>query len=654
MNGRKGSFTSPAESPVNPSVPLELLSEHAHPEGGWGYVSGNAPQLEPTILALLALDLEADKYASLIQKGKTLLERCKRSDGSYRLALGRDEAVWPTAQALYTSAILGDPVDSLRGSAAFLLNLKSRTPAAATSDREVQDINLQLIGWPWGKNNFAWVEPTSWACLSLRLLGLEQHTRVQQGIELLLDRANDTGGINYGNRVVLGKQTAPMLGPSSIFLISLQGHSHPRIKATVQYLLANLDTGDIENLAWAKFALDLYRDEPGVVEGLARIDTFLTEAFERRQKISWLKTNPPRFALTALALNLDKRNYFRLPTTPIQIGQLPAPMADEGPVKLSIGQRVGDWFKGLAVKAVGAMRQPPAQSLVHIIKVSSYDACLVDLLSQQFAYFRDKVPLQGKRVVLKPNMVEYHPNKVINTHPSVVSAAIELCKREGAKEIIVAEGPGHCRNVEHIVTACGLGEVLDKHQVPFVDINHDDPVKLPNLGGLTGMSHLFLAKTIATADVVISMPKLKTHHWAGVTLSLKNLFGTLPGVCYGWPKNELHWRGIENSIIDIALTRTPDLAIIDGIVGMEGDGPLNGTPKEMGVLLMGNDMVATDATGSRLMMLDPTRIKTLVLGYGKKLGRILENEIQQLGEPIAGLAKPFETVPHFSGLKQSA
>ena len=112
--------------------------------------------------------------------------------------------------------------------------------------------------------------------------------------------------------------------------------------------------------------------------------------------------------------------------------------------------------------------------------------------------------------------------------------------------------------------------------MPFVDLNHDEPVKLPNLGRLTGLEYLYLSRTIATADVVISLPKLKTHHWAGATLSLKNLFGTLPGICYGWPKNELHWRGIDNSIVDIALTRTPDLAIVDGIVGMEGDGPLNG------------------------------------------------------------------------------
>ena len=174
----------------------------------------------------------------------------------------------------------------------------------------------------------------------------------------------------------------------------------------------------------------------------------------------------------------------------------------------------------------------------------------------------------------------------------------------------------------------------------------------PNLGRLTGLEYLYMSRTIASADVVISLPKLKTHHWAGATLSLKNLFGTLPGICYGWPKNELHWRGIDNSIVDIALTRTPDLAIVDGIIGMEGDGPLNGTAKEMGILVMGTDLVAVDATCCRVMELDPERMGYLVLGNMKRLGRIKEAEIQQLGESIASVAKPFETVPHLAELRR--
>jgi uncharacterized protein (DUF362 family) len=261
------------------------------------------------------------------------------------------------------------------------------------------------------------------------------------------------------------------------------------------------------------------------------------------------------------------------------------------------------------------------------------------------------VQLKDKRVVLKPNLVEYHRDKVINTNPQVVAAAIELCRREGAAEVIVAEGPGHWRNVEYLVSASGLGDVLKHYKAPFVDLNHDEPVKTPNLGRLTGLEYLFLTRTIATADVLISMPKLKTHHWAGATLSLKNLFGTLPGTCYGWPKNELHWRGIDNSIVDIALTRTPDLAIVDGIIGMEGDGPLNGVAKPFGALIMGCDMVAVDATCCRLMQLDPNKIGYLVLGAMRKLGRLPAHEIPQLGEAIDALSQPFDTVPHLQHLR---
>jgi uncharacterized protein (DUF362 family) len=305
----------------------------------------------------------------------------------------------------------------------------------------------------------------------------------------------------------------------------------------------------------------------------------------------------------------------------------------------------------LAVEAVGRLRQAPTRSAVHIATAADYNTDLVDVLSRQYEAFRARVPLAGKRVVLKPNLVEYHRDKVINTHPHVVAAAIELCRREKAAEILVADGPGHWRNVEYLVRASGLGDVLSHYGVPFVDLNHDEAVKCPNFGRLTGLEYLYVSKTIATAEVVISMPKLKTHHWAGATLSLKNLFGTLPGICYGWPKNELHWRGIDNSIVDIALTRTPDLAIVDGIVGMEGDGPLNGTPKPFGAIIMGNDLVAVDATCCRLMELDPEQIKYMFLAYQKKLGLLMEAEIEQLGEKIEDLAQPFATVPHFNALR---
>jgi len=345
-----------------------------------------------------------------------------------------------------------------------------------------------------------------------------------------------------------------------------------------------------------------------------------------------------------MGTNATTHNPFAIINAEAQLIATPLPMAVYKP---SLGERLKNQVRGVLTRGIDRFRAPPPRSVVHIAQANSYADDLAAIVRQQYEHFRDLVPLAGKRVVLKPNLVEYHPDKVINTHPNVIGAVIALCHAEGASEVIVAEGSGHWRNVEFLVNESGLGDVLRKHGVPFVDLNHDEPIKLANLGLLTKLDHLYIAKTIATADVIISMPKLKTHHWAGCTLSLKNLFGVLPGTCYGWPKNELHWRGIAESIIDIALTCTPHLAVIDGIMGMEGDGPLNGTAREVGAIIMGNDLVAADATGARLMGLPAERIVHIALGAHKRLGRIKAEEIEQVGEAIAVLAQDFELPPRF-------
>jgi uncharacterized protein (DUF362 family) len=354
-----------------------------------------------------------------------------------------------------------------------------------------------------------------------------------------------------------------------------------------------------------------------------------------------------RQAIVALAQQVEQRNPFRLPQLPS--GEILTPGVLLAPRK-PLGERVRSFFQGIVINATSQLKPLESCAGVHIAPAYNYNDDLVSILSRQYELFREKVPLKNKRVVLKPNLVEYHCDKVINTHPHVIAAVIELCQREGASEVIVAEGPGHWRNVEHLVKASGLGDVIRHHKVSFLDLNHDEPVRTLNQGRLTRLEHLYLSRTVATAEVLISLPKLKTHHWAVATLSLKNLFGTLPGICYGWPKNELHWRGIDNSIVDIAATRMPDLAIVDGIIGMEGDGPLNGTPKPMGVLVMGDDLVAVDATCCRLMQLDPMRVAYLVLANRKKLGHLLEANIKQLGETIDGRKQPFDTVAEFKAL----
>jgi uncharacterized protein (DUF362 family) len=139
---------------------------------------------------------------------------------------------------------------------------------------------------------------------------------------------------------------------------------------------------------------------------------------------------------------------------------------------------------------------------------------------------------------------------------------------------------------------------------------------------------------------------MKTHHWAAATLSLKNCFGCLPGRVYGWPKNALHWAGIEPSILDIAGAVRPAYAIVDGIVGMEGNGPINGTAKHAGLLVIGDDPVAVDATSAYLMGMDPAKMP-YIAEAGRFLGVADLERIAAVGEDPASVVTPFAPAPGF-------
>jgi uncharacterized protein (DUF362 family) len=142
---------------------------------------------------------------------------------------------------------------------------------------------------------------------------------------------------------------------------------------------------------------------------------------------------------------------------------------------------------------------------------------------------------------------------------------------------------------------------------------------------------------------------MKTHHWAGTTLSMKNFFGVVPGSIYGWPKNGLHWLGIENSIVALNRAFRKTFAIVDGVVGMEGDGPIRGTPKPAGVLVMGHDLPAVDATCCRIMGIDPAKIAYLHLA--SDLGNTDAARIEQRGERIDAVQADFALIEKFRGLR---
>jgi len=146
------------------------------------------------------------------------------------------------------------------------------------------------------------------------------------------------------------------------------------------------------------------------------------------------------------------------------------------------------------------------------------------------------------------------------------------------------------------------------------------------------------------------MPKIKTHHWAGVTLSMKNMFGVVPGAKYGWPKNVLDWRGIHRSILDICATVPIHFVIADGVIAMEGNGPLHGTHRHLGKIVLADDPVAADFTCARLMGLNPYRVWHLDRA-AHFLGNGSYELIDLIGERLPQRTVPFAVLPEFAHLQ---
>ncbi len=286
-------------------------------------------------------------------------------------------------------------------------------------------------------------------------------------------------------------------------------------------------------------------------------------------------------------------------------------------------------------------------SHVSIVKAPAYDMNVYDTVFRMVSEHGPRV--RGKRIVLKPNLVEFDANTAINTHPMIVHAAYEAFRKLGAADVKIAEGPGHRRGTLDLADAAGYFNTVPGFEDAFTDLNLDDIVKRDIPAPVSQLKSLYLPHTVLDCDLLVSMPKMKTHHWAGATLAMKNLFGLVPGGVYGWPKNVLHWAGIPQSIVDLHHLFPRQFAIVDGIVGMEGNGPIQGTPKQAGVLVAGSDVVAVDATCCRVMGLDPAKIEYLTLARGE--ANLRESQFRQIGEPVAAVKTDFQLVDQWKQIR---
>jgi uncharacterized protein (DUF362 family) len=298
----------------------------------------------------------------------------------------------------------------------------------------------------------------------------------------------------------------------------------------------------------------------------------------------------------------------------------------------------------------GTEMRKTGPSRVSIVKAPVYDQSIYDTMRRMLVEHLGDV--KGRNILLKPNLVEFEPESSINTHPMLVHAAFEAFRSMGAAAVRIAEGPGHRRNTLDLAEAAGYFRTVPDFENFFVDLNLDEVTRVKPAQQFSRIKKLYLPNSALGADLLVSMAKMKTHHWVGATLSMKNLFGVVPSGIYGWPKNVLHWAGIDESIADLHAAFPRHFAIVDGIVGMEGNGPIQGTPKHAGVLVAGRDPIAVDATCCRIMKIDPMKVRYLQLAAQRsQSAQITEENIVQTGEAIASVATPFELIPLFQKMR---
>lgn len=291
---------------------------------------------------------------------------------------------------------------------------------------------------------------------------------------------------------------------------------------------------------------------------------------------------------------------------------------------------------------------PAPKCPVFVARNQTYDGPLARTIRDGLqAVGFDHQWVRGRRVLLKPNLVEPSPDKPhLTTNAAIVLAAVEVFRGWGA-EVYVGEGSAHVRDSEMILGESDFEDAFREEKLEFTDLNYSFTVSVPNAGGNTWLDEFHLPEIVANADLIVSLAKLKTHHWAGMTASMKNLFGALPGLVYGWPKQILHEAGISKTIVDINASLPKRIGIVDGILCMEGDGPLAGTPKPMGIVGVSLNPTALDATLARITGFDPQNMPYLQLS-ADQLGPIDDALIEQRGEAWQHLVSPFAIIdqPH--------
>lgn len=274
------------------------------------------------------------------------------------------------------------------------------------------------------------------------------------------------------------------------------------------------------------------------------------------------------------------------------------------------------------------------KSKVAIIRCSDYDEEKVytavkhgvELLGGLHCFVK-----KNETILLKPNvLVGTSPKRAVTTHPSVFNAIIKLLIENNIK-VIYGDSPGHEweKNWIGALKPSGLKQVADRHNIPMGDFSEGKRIDFPE--GI-GWNKFNLANACFQSDGIISLPKMKSHLYTGVTGAVKNQFG-----CIFEKKNKFHVMAKDTShfckiLVDINRYLKPRLFIMDGIIAMEGNGPQSGDPINMNCIIISNDPIAVDSTFCRMIDLKPEYVPTNIFGMLEGLGTYKLSEIEYVGE----------------------
>jgi len=264
-----------------------------------------------------------------------------------------------------------------------------------------------------------------------------------------------------------------------------------------------------------------------------------------------------------------------------------------------------------------------APHCVATVRCADYGAAVPEAVRRLLAL----LPLpevSGRRVLVKPNLLcDRPPEAAVTTHPDVIRAVIAALRAAGA-QVTVADSPASAANLDAVWQTTGIAALCQELDVPLISLESAGATRFTR-NGFT----FSVANPVLEADLVVNLPKVKSHALTALTAAVKNFYGVIPG----YEKALLHKRysrpeTFGHLLETLAETLPPTFTIADGIVGMEGQGPANGTPIRLGFLLAANDPFAADLQICRLLHLDPTRVPYLT----SALAAGLENQIDARGE----------------------